>query len=738
MSMRHIVYLCLGFAAACGLYLYTDSWLFCITGAGLTMLLSAVVDKKYGALRRMFVTLLGCTLGFTWFCVYTAWYLRPISHLDGQNIECIIQALDYSRETTYGSAVDGAIRLEEKTYRVTLYLRQVCDIEPGDSISGLFRLGITTQAGEDASPYYQGKGVFVLAYQQGEIQSIGNRQSFHQIPCVLRHRIQKLLDGFIPNDCVAFAKALLLGDTSELSYQTDTNLKISGIRHVVAVSGLHVSILFAILSTVTLRKRFLTAFVGIPILFLFSAVAGFAPSVTRACIMAGLMLLSQLVNKEYDGPSALSFAVLVMLTMNPYCIRSVSFQLSIASVTGILLFAPRITRRLTAGLNRKKGRMTTLLRKAASGIGVALGAQIMTIPLCAYYFGVVSLIGVVTNLLVLWVVSLTFCLLTAVCVFAPVLPTIAGITGKAAALLIRYVLLAAKSMASLPLAAVYTHSPYIVLWLVFVYLLLLIYLNYGRKTGHFVCYVVLSLCLALIASWWEPNTSDVRFTMLNIGQGQCLLMQSKGKVYVVDCGGDSDDRTADLLAETLLSQGFMHVDGMILTHMDRDHAGGAEGFLSRIPTDLLVLPQGEANLAIPENTQVVIAGQDLQITDGNATITVFVPVFSAEENEKSLCVLFDTQKCDILVTGDRNAFGERSLLRHADIPKVDILIAGHHGSRYSTCEELLNAAMPDIVCISVGENNPYGHPSRELLERLGKYGCTVYRTDQQGTITIRR
>jgi len=100
--------------------------------------------------------------------------------------------------------------------------------------------------------------------------------------------------------------------------------------------------------------------------------------------------------------------------------------------------------------------------------------------------------------------------------------------------------------------------------------------------------------------------------------------------------------------------------------------------------------------------------------------------------------LFDTEKCDILITGDRDGFGERSLLRNVDIPKVDVLVAGHHGAKNSTCQELLEAVRPEIVCISVGEGNPYGHPAPELLERLAEFGCAVYRTDQNGTITIRR
>lgn len=736
--MRRIVYLALGFAAACGLSLYSDRWEIRLIGTGLVLLLGILAERKPGAVRRFLVSLLGCALGFAWFGGYTAHYVHPISDLDGKTIECSIRVSDYSRETDYGSAVDGTIQVEENTYRVMVYLKQVREVKPGDIMSGLFRLRVTAQTGEDPSSYYQGKGVFLLAYQKDELRLSSEECALRDVPAIIRYRIQGILETYIPSDCVAFAKALLLGDTSRLSYSVDTDLKVSGIRHVVAVSGLHISIFFAIISTITFRKRFLTALVGMPLLILFAAVAGFTPSVTRACIMCGLMLVAQLLNKEYDGPSALSFAVLIMLAVNPYCIGSVSFQLSVASVAGIFLFAPGIREKLTAGLKNKKGKQYGLLRKLAAGVSVTIGAQILTIPLCAYYFGVVSLVGVFTNLLVLWTVSLTFCLLVAVCVLALVCLPLAVIAGSVAGVLIRYVLTAAKIMAAFPWAAVYTVSPYVTIWLFFAYCLLLIYLVCRKMAGAFTCCTILSLCLALTASWLEPCSSDVRFTVLDVGQGQCLIMQSGGRVYVVDCGGDSDTRSADAAAEALLSQGYSHIDGLILTHTDRDHAGGAENLLSRIRTDLLILPRQAEKIVVPKDTQVVIAEQNLEITDGSGRISIFAPVFHGEENEMSLCVLFDTEKCDILITGDRNAFGERSLLRHADIPNVDVLIAGHHGSKYSSCQELLEATRPQIVCISVGADNSYGHPAQEVLDRLSSFGCTVYRTDQQGTITIRR
>lgn len=736
--MRRIVYLALGFAAGCGLSLYSDRWEIRLIGTGLILLLGILAERKPGAIHRCLVLLFGCILGFAWFGMYTAHNLQPISDFDGETIECSIRASDYSRETDYGSAVDGTIQVEENTYRVMVYLKQVREVKPGDIMSGLFRLRVTAQTGEDPSSYYQGKGVFLLAYQKDELRLSSEECALRDVPAIIRYRIQGILETYIPSDYAAFAKALLLGDTSQLPYRVDTDLKVSGIRHVVAVSGLHISIFFAIISTITFRKRFLTALVGMPLLILFAAVAGFTPSVTRACIMCGLMLVAQLLNKEYDGPSALSFAVLVMLAVNPYCIGSVSFQLSVASVAGIFLFAPEIREKLTAGLKNKKGKQYGLLRKLAAGVSVTIGAQILTIPLCAYYFGVVSLVGVFTNLLVLWTVSLTFCLLVAVCVLALVCLPLAVIAGSVAGVLIRYVLTAAKIMAAFPWAAVYTVSPYVTIWLFFAYCLLLIYLVCRKMAGAFTCCTILSLCLALTASWLEPCSSDVRFTVLDVGQGQCLIMQSGGRVYVVDCGGDSDTRPADAAAEALLSQGYSHIDGLILTHTDRDHAGGAENLLSRIRTDLLILPRQTQKIVVPKDTQVVIAEQNLEITDGSGKISIFAPVFHGEENEMSLCVLFDTEKCDILITGDRNAFGERSLLRHADIPNVDVLIAGHHGSKYSSCQELLEATRPQIVCISVGADNSYGHPAQEVLDRLSSFGCTVYRTDQQGTITIRR
>ena len=231
-------------------------------------------------------------------------------------------------------------------------------------------------------------------------------------------------------------------------------------------------------------------------------------------------------------------------------------------------------------------------------------------------------------------------------------------------------------------------------------------------------------------------------TALDVGQGQCVLLQSNGKTFVVDCGGKDGEEVADLVAERLLSQGVFHLDGIILTHFDADHSSGAEYLLSRMKTDLLIVSDCRDDEKLLERltplvSRTVTVKEDNLLSFGNTEISIFGPVVPQFDNESSLAILFQRENCDILITGDRTGFGERVLLKTARIPEVDILVAGHHGAKNASCEELLEATKPEIVVISVGENR-FGHPAQETLKRFADIGSTVYRTDLHGNILIRR
>ena len=735
--MRKLLWFTLGFGAVCGFCAYGRETVFLVLP--MAVLLAAFCSGNTRTFQAI-LAVLGMICGFFWFSRFETRTLQPVYALDNVTREAEIRCKGYPEETDYGYRMEGTIQIGKKSYTVMCYLDETYDLEPGNLLSGPFRFRVTAPGGLKESTYYQGEGIFLLAYQKDELTITEGKSTWRDYPASMRQNMLRILQQALPEEVSSFAKALLLGDTSDLDYATKTDFTVSGIRHIVVVSGLHVSILFALSGLLSFHRRFLSVVVGFPVLLFFAAITGFTPSVSRACIMSGLMLAASLLNREYDGATSLSLAGLILLLVNPLVIASVSYQLSFASVAGIFLFSPGIRNWISSCFDLKKaGRFKRIfVGRLAASVSVTLGATVATVPLCALYFGVVSLAAVLTNLLVLWVVGGIFYGLIALCLLYPLLPAAAGLLGKILSVLIRYVLYVAKIIGDFPLSAVYTRSIYVVLWLIFVYLLLAAFLlSRNKKPMVFSCCAALGLCLALLLSWAEPMMDDMRFTVLDVGQGQCLLLQCDGRTYMVDCGGSSDGTAADAAAETLLSQGVSALDGLILTHYDRDHTGGVENLLSRISVKLLVLPPAFSSLNL-EAERTLYAQEDLLLTSGKTEIRIYASQIPGNDNENGLCILFGTENCDILVTGDRDGFGERTLLRRADIPDVDVLIAGHHGSKNATCEELLSAVKPEIVCISAGRENSFGHPSPELLERLAFFGCTVYRTDLQGDILIRR
>ena len=468
----------------------------------------------------------------------------------------------------------------------------------------------------------------------------------------------------------------------------------------------------------------------------------------RLLIQSLSLLLSLLFDREYDPPTSLSFAALVMLVCNPMVITSASFQLSVGCMAGIFLFSNPIR---TWILNFKcwsrwdgKSLGGRLRNWFAAGVSVTISAMFFTTPLVACYFGAVSLIGVVTNLLTLWAVSVVFYGIMTVCLLSLFWMKAAAAAAWAISWLIRYILAVAKTLSAFPLAAVYTKSVYIVFWLVFAYMLGLVFLLLKRKKPYvLICCGVLGLVVALLLSWTEPLLDENRMMVLDVGQGQCILLQSEGRTYMVDCGGDSDSEAADMAAETLLSMGIYRLDGLILTHYDRDHAGGVGYLLSRIPADAVFLPASEDDGALDgilpycEDT-VRFVDDDLELAWGNSKMIVYGPLLSKSDNESGLSVLFDGGKCDILITGDMSTMGEMLLVKQKQLSEVTAIVAGHHGSKSSTGELLLQATKPEYAFISVGEDNYYGHPSDAVLQRLQAVGCAVYRTDLHGTIIFRR
>lgn len=745
--MRKLPRFALGLGAGCALGLYLHPGIgAALLSAGL-LLLSVVLllrRRESRALRTAVCLLLGLTLGLGWSRAYGQLFLRPAYAADGTTVSIPVTLSDYAAPTAYGSAAEGRIRLEGKSYRILLYFPdEAPDLAPGDRITGSIRLRLTAEGGAREPTYHRSGGIFLLGYVQKGYAALRGAPSLRDLPAQWRRAIRGALYAAADEQTAGFLAALLLGDKSGLSYAQRNTLSVAGLSHVVAVSGLHVSILFSLLLLLTGNRRWLRILLGLPTLVLFAALAGFSPSVSRACMMEGLLLLALAFEKEYDPPSALAFAAVVLLGLNPMVIGSISFQLSFGAVAGIFLVSGRIYRALS-GTPGKRGLLPRLRRFLAGSFSVSAGAALFTTPLVAYYFGLVSILGFAVNVLCLWAVSLAFYAGALTCLAALLFAPAGRICGALAAWPVRYILTLAGGAAKLPHCALYTESLYTWLFLLGAYGLLGLFCLQPKRRPRQLVSCLLGLLLVCEAlAWAEPKWDKMRVTALDVGQGQSILLEAQGARYLVDCGGSYADQAGETAARLLLSQGVTRLDGIVVTHYDADHCAGLPQLLGRIRCDRLYLPEvpDESGLrAELEGLGVPVryVSRDLVLGDSRFTLSLFAPVSQEVGNKSCVSVLFTAAECDTLITGDLGQAEELKLLATHNLPELEILIVGHHGSAGSTSPWLLARLHPQAAILSVGESNPYGHPSAEVLDRLAQAGCAILRTDRLGSILIRR
>ncbi len=747
--MRSLMWFTIGFTVSCA----AGAWKIRGWGLILTVVIAAAATiivwtlaRKREALLPFGAVLLGLVTGCLWFLGFQIKVLNPAAELDGKIMPVKIEADTYSWKTEYGTAVRGRMKWNGKTFRVQLYLNEPMEIRPSDSVVTDAKIRLTDIGGSKTATFHRGNGIFLLAYQKKEAQLIPGKPGLSDLPMIVRRNCLEKIDRIFPEDTRGFAKALLLGEKEDLTYQNLTDFKVTGIRHVVAVSGLHLSLLFGAAYVLAGKGRYTTIVIGVPCVTFFAAMVGCTPSVTRSSIMVTLFMLAIAFDREYDPPTALSVAALSMMTGNPLVVSSVGFQMSFSSVCGIFLFYRPVHEWLWSRIPGKDGK---ILCKAArwltSSVSVTIGATVLSAPFGAYYFGAFSLIGIMTNLLVLPVIGAVFCGILVSCLFLWI-PVMSSITVWAVSAMIRYVLGITHFLAKIPIASIYTVSPYAAIWLIFLSCLVL-YLMVSKYPRPILagCFAILGLGISLGCAYLEPLFSSYAVTVLDVGQGECVLLQSMGNTFMVDCGGKDDEDSADVAAETLLSMGISHIDGLIISHYDRDHCGAVEYLAQRIDIDRVYLPIPQEKTPLSDrvirgiaNCEIIWVEEDLELTFGESRIYIYAPMPGNSDNESCVAVLFQRGKYDTLITGDLPASRELRLLENQDLPDLEVLVVGHHGSKTSTCQELLSACTPDVAMISVGKENSYGHPSEAVLERLRQLGCTILRTDQMGTITYRR
>lgn len=589
----------------------------------------------------------------------------------------------------------------------------------------------------------------------------------------VRGRAMKLIEQRLPEPHAALAEGILLGVAAGIPDALYERFNATGTSHVLVISGSNVALIAALMLGVSRRLlgrwAILVTLVGIGA---YAVLVGAEASVLRAALMGGLVVVAAGVKRHSTALVSLAVACWVMLVANPQTLYDIGFQLSASATLGLILFSPSMTAWLAArwpwlqggmitGSGHKEKGVSDLVRGMIVDAGVmTLAATVLTLPLIAYHFQRVSLVGVFVNLLIVPVQPLIL-----VAGSLGVLGGLAGLAWLAQGLLwvvwfgLSWTVLAVNWAARLPGSSVEIGSFGVGGLLITYALIALGYAAAQRKEkinlatlhpNRITSPVGLG-ALALVASlvWAAVFTlpdGRLHLYFLDVGQGDGILIQTPGGRQVLIDGGASRERLLTQLGE-VMPWWDRSIDMVLVTHPDRDHMEAQtvvpERYTIDYALDTLAAQQDENAAAWRD--AVMDAGAALSIQhvggwvdlgDGVALWVLWPPSTPVggdnASNENSLVTKLVYGDFSVLLTGDAGIPSESTWLAEHMPLEARVLKVGHHGSAGSTSTGLVEAVNPEWAVIQVGANNTYGHPTQEVLDVLA--GRTIYRNDLDGRI----
>ncbi|MBP3313329.1 MAG: DNA internalization-related competence protein ComEC/Rec2 [Oscillospiraceae bacterium] len=734
--MRKLMWFGIGFATATAVLVYFFGGVcFPLALAFLLIPLLLFFPKRPTFLLFL---LAGISLGAVYTSFHSTLLHQRANALCGEKIAFTATVKQYPKETKFGETV--LVKLEDSGLSAKLYTAKFPALRPGDILTATGEFQKTPyRPSETDDLYYESLGITLT----GSVEEVSSVTAVEHPPLLYtmarwNKSLQERVKDIFPSSSTGFFTALITGERSGIGFARKNQMALCGVYHAVSISGMHVSILMGMVIFLCRNRRKLSALLGVPILLAFLLLSGGSSATARAVFMYLVLLLAGLSHREYDALTAMAFALILLLLENPYAIAQWGLQLSFLSTAGILVLCPKILQSYRD--RRPKGKVLRMVTDVlVPPMALTLSATTLSLPVMALNFGVVSLSGFFTNLLTLWAVSASFLLGILTVLLSFLLPTVASFFGSILHYLYVWICLVLDVFSALPFSAVDSSQPILLLWSALWQILLLCWaLGKNSWKPTFLC-GALSLILAITLT--AIPTPREFFTMLDVGQGQCLILHTEGKTYLIDCGGNAEE-TGEIATRYLRQRGIFHIDGIFLTHFDADHTEGLEQLLTRTSAKNLYHPtptEEETAILAPLEELVSLhpITQAMLLPLKETTLRVY-PVGEAKDgvNESGLCILASGKKCDILITGDLNTEGELELLAQYDLPDLEILVAGHHGSRHSTSRTLLDTLQPELALISVGENN-YSHPHDDTLSRLQSIGAEVYTTLDNGNLTIR-
>lgn len=640
----------------------------------------------------------------------------------------------------------------------------------------------------DSKKYYLSLG-FYGKIEAGTIEVInsdysGIRQGLYEMRMEIIERLEKLCSDnkgifSIINNKNGIIGAIILGDKTDLDSDIKELYSVSGIAHILAISGLHISFIgMAIYRLLRRRFRFLfSAAVSIPVVLSFGIMSGFGISTIRAIIMFILKIIGEVLGRKYDAITAISLAGLVLLVQNPFVVCNSGFQMSFGAIIAIVLILPIVEEILNTD--------NKIIKVLSANFTISLVMN----PILAWNYYELPTFSFLLNIVVVPLMSVVI-VSSIVGIFCSCIMFCFGkiVIFPGCGILELYTFLC-NIINKSSVASIVVGQPKVTIIIVYYAILLVVLFGlknirtkYTRaekerniikkETGlvlekkakkerrikgqnvklRLACIVGFLLLNCLI--YYIPNPGFY-ITFINVGQGDGILIHGdNGTKVMVDGGSTSEKQVAkNCIVPYLKAEGIGTIDYSIITHTDKDHISGILEILennnsNRIRIKNLVMPDinmkdDTYNELIEKaklkkiNVLYIKKGDTLSL--GKTKIKCIYPETTTTASDKNdYCTVLSVKNktSKILLTGDISKEIEEKIKDDIE-ENYTVLKVAHHGSNYSSSEKFLKKVNPKYSIISVGKNNSYGHPGNETMERLRKQGGVIYRTDEKGGITIR-
>lgn len=555
-------------------------------------------------------------------------------------------------------------------------------------------------------------------FSETEIKKIYKKSNSHTLGLKLRNDfytyVHKVFESNMSKRAADFCISVVLAE----NIIDDNSIRDLGLSHILAVSGLHIDLLFTFILFILRKLRINYKYsygLALVLALVYGYLIAFPFSVIRVIGVNIIGYLAFLYKKPFDKIKATLITAVLILLINPFAILNTGFVLSFVASFSILLIYPRFERKFGKSYFRKIFIFT-------------LAIQLGILPFLVYYFEMINLLTILANFLVLPIFNISMYLIFIVLLFSPLFASLLKIGFLSLDFLVRSMLNISAVLSKINVSVIDFKKPNFLLAL-YGFLLVIILVNFERKLIKRKINLLIVSAMILILSL-ASDFNKISYQMIDIGQGDCFLINDRGEYYLVDVGGpnyktyNSGER---ILVPYLNSLGIKNIKGIFISHEDNDHMGNLDLVCDNFNVDNIYT--NKLNIERLKKYKPVVLYKNDKINLSSGYIECIYEGRDGDENANSLGLIINIKGIRILSLGDLPSEYEREINTKADILKLS-----HHGSKTSSDRGFIEKTDPKIVLISAGRNNKYGHPNEEVLKNVSDR--LIYNTQDDGLVEI--